>query len=110
MIGRLLNPGAMTRRVTIQQSSPTKDASGAPDKTWSTFASVWAKCEDLQGREIWQAQQVTAKIPVRYRIWYLAGLSPAMRLVDGSQVFDIKSVSDPDGLRREMTLLCEEAG
>ena len=107
---QLLNPGAMTLRVIIQQPSPTKDASGAPDKTWSTFAPVWAKREDLPGREVWQAMQVTAKVPVRYCIWYLEGLTTAMRLVDGDRTFDIKSVADPDGLRREMTLLCEEAG
>ena len=106
---RLMNPGGMTRRVSIHRPAGTKDAAGSPQSTWPVFASgVWAKREDLSGREIWQAQQVTAKIPVRYRIWYLAGLTTAMRLVDGGRTFNITSIADPDGHGREMVLLCEE--
>lgn len=105
MTPRHLNPGAMDRRVTIQRDIGGKDAVGSPAERWRAHATVWAKRENLPGREVWQAMQVTPKIPVRYVIWHLEGLTTAMRLVDGNQVFDIKSVA-PEGMH--MVLLCEE--
>ena len=105
----LLNPGRMDRKVTILQSTATKDSEGGPVLNWSAFASnIWAKREDLPARELWQARQVTTKVLRRYRIWHLAGVTEAMRLIDEGRTFDIKSIGDPDGYRREMVLLCEE--
>ena len=61
----------------------------------------------MQGREIWQAMQVSEVVPVRYTIRYLAGVTSRMRLQDGSRVLDIKSVM-PDDRNVEMVLICEE--
>ena len=103
----MIGAGAMNRPITIQQAAVTKDATGAPQKTWSTFAAVWAKREDLGGYEYWQARQISAERQTRFTIRYVAGVRAEMRVDDSGLVFDIKSVGDPDGRGATMVLNCE---
>ena len=103
----MIATGELNRLVTIQQATVTKDATGAPQKTWNTFATVWAKREDLGGHEYWQARQISAELQARFTIRYLAGVRPEMRVDDNSVILDVKSVGDPDGRGIMLVLNCE---
>ena len=62
--------------------------------TWSVFAEVWAEQVPLQGRELFAAQQVAARVDTRFRLRWRADVTPeATRVVDADgRVFDIVSV------------------
>ena len=104
----MIHAGELNHRITIQSGTVSKDTSGGPVTTYATHATVWAAFEGLTGRELWQAMQVRENVPVRFRIRYLATVTPDMRVVDGSKTYNIRSVADPDGRRVEMVLVCEE--
>jgi len=99
--------GDLRHKITIQEKTVTEDSEGIAAETWGDVATVWASVEDLQGREFFQAAAV-AEIIARIKIRYRPGIAPAMRVLFESRLFDIKSVIDPDGRRRELQLMCRE--
>jgi SPP1 family predicted phage head-tail adaptor len=100
--------GGLRHRITIQKSTTAPDDYGQPIETWDDFATVWAERNDLTGREQWSAQQIQAEITTRFRIRYLSGISPLMRVVHGAETFEIVAPpQDPDGRRRDLHLLCK---
>lgn len=104
-----MKAGELRHRVTIQQRVTGQDEYGQPLNTWQDMATVWAKIEDLTGREYFSAQQIpTAQVSTRATIRWRADVKPEMRLVHGSRVLDIKAVLDPDGRRRQLQLMCQE--
>lgn len=102
-----LRIGDMRHRIVIQHATETQDNYGGTVIVWSDFATIWGAADNLSGREYFAAQQVNAEVTTRIRAWYKAGVVPKMRAVIGGQVYDIKAVLDPDGLKREMHLMCK---
>jgi SPP1 family predicted phage head-tail adaptor len=100
--------GSARYLVTIEQITGTQDAWGQEIQTWSTFLTAWASIEELGGQESAKAQQIFAIGTVRIRMRYQAGITPRMRVTYGLRHFDIKNISDPDGRRRRLELICEE--
>lgn len=106
-----MQAGKLRHRVTLQSrvaGSPQKKPSGAPDDSWTAFATVAASIEPLRGREFLEAQAVQAKIDVRIRIRYLAGVTAAMRVVHDGLVYPIEAVIDPQLRHRELELMCSQ--
>jgi SPP1 family predicted phage head-tail adaptor len=103
-----LKSGQLDRRVKLQTKGVTQDSYGGAVVTWSDTATVWAAVEPLQGREFFGAQQIDSEITIRVRIRYRAGVVPAMRVLYGSRVLDIRSVIDPKDRHEELQLMCSE--
>ena len=103
-----MRPGKMRHRITIQHAAQTQNSYGEPIYSWSTFSTVWAAVEPVQGREFWAQQQVQGEVTHRIRIRYLSGVTSAMRVLYGSRVLAIKSVIDPKERHEEMQLMCAE--
>ncbi len=103
-----MHPGQLDRRVTIQQVTDGRDEYQGPTKSWSTFATVYARVVPLEGHELFAARRVNAKMSHRVELWYLAGVTPKMRVLDGSQELEIESVIRPPERREELHLLCTE--
>lgn len=98
--------GKLRYRITIEQSSETQTV-GEPVRTWTTFATVWADYEDLGGSEVSAGgQDQFATGQRRWEIRYLTGVSPRMRVNDGTRTWDIDRVINVDGRNREMHLFC----
>jgi len=102
-----MRAGELRHRVIIQQKYVTQDAEGITTESWADIATVWAAIEPLRGREFFDAAAVNAEVTTRIRIRYRSGIVPAMRVVYGSQVYEIESVIDVGGRRRELELLCK---
>lgn len=105
-----MNIGRLRNRVTIQRLAPGQDEYGQPLQVWENYAVVWAEVKDVSGREYFESRQiptssVTTKVTIRYR----SGLDAGMRVVGGKRVLNIQSIIDPDGKKRELLLMCEEA-
>ncbi|MGE4417572.1 MAG: phage head closure protein [Marinobacterium sp.] len=103
-----MNAGELRYRVTFQKRDVDPVTGGLTD--WVDHATVWAKVEDLSGRDYLQAQMlgeaslVTTRITIRWR----QDIDPHMRVRAGSRLFNIKAILDPDGRRRVMQIMCAE--
>lgn len=104
-----MRAGDLRHRVTIQYAVETQNSYGEPVASWQDVATVWAAVEPLRGREYFDAQATQARVDHRIRIRYRAGITPRMRVLFGSRVFEIQAVIEPESRRRELHLMCEEA-
>ena len=104
-----MKAGDLRNRVIIQSKSVTRDGYGAEVITWSTHATVWAAVEPLRGREWTETRQVQADVDTRVRIRYLSTVTPSMRVLWGTRVFEI--IAPPIHVqerKRETHLMCRE--
>lgn len=87
----------LNKRVTIQQRTAGKDASGAQVQTWVDVATVWAAVWPMTGRQYIAANAETNTVITKIRIRKRAGIVAAMRVKHGATFYDIEAVLDPDG-------------
>ncbi len=104
--------GELRTLVSLQSKTQTP-AGGATGTgltdTYTTVAEVWARIDGLQGGRYVAGQQVeevaTHKITIRYRADYTG----AWRFIrDGARLFEMKTVRDPDGLRKFLEIWAQE--
>lgn len=94
-MGVRLNAGDLRHRITIQQpTSATANAYNERTDNWSTWATVWAKVEPLEGREAWAAAQAQSEVTHKVVLRYLSGVTPRMRIVFGSRILQIVAVKN----------------
>ncbi|HQS59733.1 MAG: hypothetical protein B7Y56_03040 [Gallionellales bacterium 35-53-114] len=100
-----IRAGKLNRRIIIQTVGTTQDAIGEPGGDPTTFATVWASVEDLTGREFIAAGGTQNEAQTKIAIRYLAGVLPAMRVLDGSTAYNIESVLGQD--KKSLLLMCK---
>lgn len=104
-----MRAGKLRNRLTLQQPVRTPDGQGGFTLTWTDVATVWADIRQLAGREYLLAQQLGTALSHEVSIRYRADVIASWRGKDtDNTVLDIHSVSNPDGLKRETLLLCEQ--
>ncbi len=97
----------LDKRITIEQMTQVKGASGGSTKTWAQFAKVWARKMDLSGNERrvtthgGEASEARTEFKIRHRI----GVTAAMRVSYGGAYYNIKHVKDLYGIW--MILTCD---
>lgn len=102
-----MQAGRLRHQVVIQSKTVTgRDAKGGEVVTWTTFATVQADVVPLRGREYLAVRQAQAELQVRVVMRYIPGVTPEMRLVHGTTIYDIADVIDVDGRRRTLELMC----
>lgn len=101
-----MNAGRLRHRVTLRNRVETQDATtGALSVTWTDVATVWAAVEPLSAREFIAAQAVSSQVTTRITIRFRDDVTPKMRAVHGSTVYDITGVlADPKSGREYLTL------
>lgn len=104
-----MRAGSLRHPVTIQETTTTTDDSGGVTETWTTHKSVDAAIRPLTGQEGFLAQQVpdaatTHEISIRY----LSTVTPLMRVLFGSRIFNIRSVLNVGERNRETLLMTKE--
>jgi SPP1 family predicted phage head-tail adaptor len=106
--------GKLRYLVSIEQQASTRDAFGAEQDNWTTFAQVYAGFETLSGRELEAAQKINAEITSKITIRWRAGILPEMRVNwsdtanNRIRIFDILAPMDPTEHRRQLNLLSVE--
>ena len=103
-----MRAGNLRQRITIQDKTANRDTFGDEVITWGDWATVWAAVEPLTGREFLDAKMVTAEVTTRIRIRHQDGISPEMRVVFGSKIYDILAVIHVQEREREDHLMCQE--
>ena len=96
--------GPMRERVEIQHKAPIRAAAGSIIENWTEFSTVFAAVEPISGREYTTLRAGQAEITTRFRIRYLAGVLPTMRVLWRGQVYRLSEVIDIGARRRELEL------
>jgi SPP1 family predicted phage head-tail adaptor len=104
-----MESGKLRHRGTIEQLGSTLDDRGQRVQTWSTVVSgVFYSRQAAAAGEVIRGRQTVAEATQRLRIRYRSGLTPKMRLVDGSRVFHFLAVSDVDDRTRTLEIDAKE--
>jgi len=100
--------GTLRHKVEIQALTVTEDAIGNQVEEWTKVADVWAAVEPLQGDEKLAAAYIQAETTHKVTIRYLAGITPANRLLFDGRTLEIESVRNLEERNRELVLMCKE--
>lgn len=101
----MLGPaGKRNKRVVLQRLVNAPTAGGETTDDFITVATVWAAIEPLKGDEAWNARAQQATTTHMMSFVYVAGITPGMRAVHGSRIFQLESVVNVREENRE--LLC----
>lgn len=106
---RGVSAGSMSHRVKLQQLAAGQDAAGQPSQAWVDVATLWADVRFQNGLEAIKAEAPISVARASVRIRYRAGVTAAMRLLEGAVVYDIKAVL-PDSTGRVFLDLAVETG
>ena len=100
--------GRLRYRVTLEQRLVSRDSAGGVVDSWATFASnVPAALEALSGREFFSARQIESTIDTVISIRWRPGVLQTMRVLHGSDVYDINAVlPDAETGKKVLTLMC----
>jgi head-tail adaptor len=103
----------MRQTVRIEQRSKSQDAAGEPLDSWTLFAERRAAIQRAPGKELWASGERQGRVPTVFRLRYLDGVLPEMRLLLKKPkgewaLYDIVSATDPDGRREELIVTCTE--
>ena len=94
-----MNPGKLDILGTIQyDAGTTKNAAGEPVRSWTTFCTLWLKKTTVSAREPVAADQLVSITLEEfiYRTTDDAGITPKMRLVIGSEIYNIVEIAYVD--------------
>lgn len=102
-----MRAGRLRQRITIRRKSVTRDNMGGEVVTWVDDDPIPAEAEPIRGREYVALQQSESELEVRFRIRYQPDITPDVRVVWRSTVYELVSPAiDVGGRKREMELMC----
>ena len=100
--------GAMRRRMTLEAPVRTGDDAGSAVVSWSSMGDVWGAITPRTGREIVDADGLSARVNHELEIRWRNDITAAMRFRDGATVYVVHAVKDDDTRRRRLICLVEE--
>lgn len=99
--------GTFRHRLTVEESVTSADGGGGFTTAWTGAGDVWAIVAPVSGEEHLAADALSGRVTHRITIRQRRDLKPAMRLRDGTRVFEIVAVLDAYPLM-PLVCLCEE--
>lgn len=96
--------GKYRHRITIK-NAPTdasRDTFGRRIGTGTTVCTVWAEKQDWSGDEQTENSRETAQTQTKWKMRHRTDIEPQMQIVFGGESYDIISVMDWDGTKREL--------
>lgn len=111
-----LAAGQLRDRITVEEKVTSKNSFGEVVSNWEEVSfsasgngKFWAAINYLSARELIASQQMNSQVTCRIVMRYNASVTAAMRIVCGSQIFNIIGVQpDPDSGREWMTMPCSQ--
>lgn len=100
--------GALRHSAVIQKTTQDVSTDGHVVDAWTTHAPIRAEIVPLSGSETYVAQGITASVVYRISCRYVSGVTPKMRVLWGSRVFEIGSVRNLDERNRFLVMNCQE--
>lgn len=81
--------GDLDQRVVLLSKGASRDAMGGETVTWATTATVWARAEQIRGREYVALQQSQSDLEVRFTIRYRNDVTADSRLTWRGQTYEV---------------------
>ena len=103
-----MRAGRLNSKISIETKTENIDSVGSVVETWEPFAEVWAEVKTESGREFLSNSQQHSELSHTLTLRYLPGISNKMRVNDNGRYYNILSVFDLGGRRKELTLYCSE--
>ena len=107
--------GLMRTPITFETYTETRDSLGQPVKDWQFYLKAFAKPVHEQQMRFWSAAQVQAEGKMVWETRYSSGLFDklkadveAVRIKEGSRIFEIEGYIDPDERKKRLHLLVKE--
>jgi SPP1 family predicted phage head-tail adaptor len=103
--------GAMRKLVRIEKKTQLQDSTGEPKFSWELVGSPRAEKLQAPGRELWSAAERSGRVPTVFRIHHPRAdyaVKPQMRLTCDGVLYDIVSAYDPDGMKVDLLITCDE--
>ena len=100
--------GALRHRLVLEGGVRTPDGGGGAMRPWIPVAELWAAITTATGTETVAGEAISGRVSHAIEIRYRNDVSPAMRLRQGTRLFDIQAVFDVDGHRRFLKCLAQE--
>lgn len=98
--------GKYRHRITIKNppTDATRDTFGRRKGAGTTVCTVWAEKQDWQGDESTENKRESASVTTKWKMRYRTDITPAMKIYFNGDVYDLLSVLDFDGTKRELVL------
>jgi SPP1 family predicted phage head-tail adaptor len=100
------NPGDYRHRITFLKHATGQDDYGDPVDMWVPFKSAWASKEPILGNEFFAAMSAGTKVEVKFNCRYFPGVTNAMRIQHGEEIYEILSAIDVKSLHQELLCYC----
>ena len=106
----MIQAGKFRHAITIYNpaADSSRDTFGGRKGKGAKVADVWAAKEDWGGDETTEGKRLTDVVTTKFKIRYRTGVDPSMTVELGSDVYNILSVLDFDGTKRELVLNCRK--
>ena len=98
----------LKHRLVVEAQSRVGDGGGGAVATWTPLAEVWGAIRPSGGAERVEGDGNTGRVTHTVIIRWRRDVTPAMRLREGTRVFDVRAAFDPADDRRWLVCLCEE--
>lgn len=98
----------MVNKIQIQKLVKNKNDFGEVKEDWVTVFTAYASKEQLLGREFYQAEAIQSKVEVKYRTYWMPGVTNDMRIKDSEGIYSILSSVNVKSLNRELLLYCKK--
>jgi SPP1 family predicted phage head-tail adaptor len=103
-----MQAGALRHRITIQKKGGGTNSWGEPDPdSWTDVVTVWANIRHQSGAESIKSDKPTSEVRASIRIRWRTGIDAGMRVVHGSNKYDIRAVLPDEVSRVHVDLVCE---
>jgi SPP1 family predicted phage head-tail adaptor len=103
--------GKLNQTILIERSTTTMGATGAPQESWSTLATMRAEIVEASTDEIVRENGANTEMTITFRTWFIEGVTCADRVTFEGRPHNIKSIKEV-GHRRALeikALACRES-
>ena len=94
----MIDPGELNRRLVLEQPVESADGAGGVTRSYAAVTTLWAAVRPVSARGDVVAAATGATVTHRIVLRARADLTTHHRLRDGSRIFRIVALRDPDGL------------
>lgn len=84
----------LRHRITLQVLETITNENGFEVEAWVDFKDLWAKVENLHGREYFEAAAVQAENTVKFTIRYTDEIDTSMRILFKGNQYNINSIDN----------------
>lgn len=86
--------GEFNKRITFQTLAVLTNENGFESESWIDYKEVWAKAENLHGREYFEAAAIQAENTLKFTIRYIDSINTTMRILFKGKQFNITSIDN----------------